>query len=73
MDLTSTIFFVIAGLLLVTLIIVCIYYSYRLEQANARIKSLENQIKELRRSKEFTEDRLDYVRKYYALKERTIK
>ena len=73
MDLTSTIFFVIAGLLLVVLIIVCNYYRYRLEQANKRIKTLENQVTELRQSKEFVEERLRYVRKNYALMGRITK
>jgi uncharacterized membrane protein YciS (DUF1049 family) len=73
MDLTLTILFGVVGLFLVTIIIVVGVYSYRLEKANRRIKYLENQIKDLRREKESVEDRLNYVRKYYALKERSIK
>lgn len=73
MGLTSTIFFVIAGLMLVALILVVTYYRYWLEQAHRRIDFLENQLTEIRREKELVEERLDYVRKYYALKERTIK
>ena len=73
MDLTSTIFFVIAGLLLVILIIVCNCYSYRLEKANKRINTLENQVTELRRDKEFIEERLRYVKKHYVVTKRLEK
>ena len=67
MDLTSTIFFSIAGLLLMVIIIVVGVYSYRLENANKQIRTLKNQLKDSEREKKQLQDRLDFIRKRYVI------
>ena len=67
MDLMSTIFFIIAGLLLMVLIIAVGVYSYRLELANKRIRTLDRQVVKLRDENRQLNDRLNFIRKRYVI------